>query len=146
MKPLNVMLSYLDFLEKDKTSFSNWTSLINYAADNAQVLQKLMKNLIDIMKMNKDGEIEIIKEPVEIRVLIWKIFNIYMIQAQQNQIWYSLDFDKELPKYLICDQSKITQIVVNLIENSIKYTQNGSVKVKVQWECDQDKGSPVIEY
>ena len=61
---------------------------------------------MDVLKIDEKGQLEVLLESVEIRLLIWKIFNIHEISAQQNKINYSIRFDKGVPKYLITDQSK----------------------------------------
>jgi CheY-like chemotaxis protein len=47
-----------------------------------------------------------------------------------------LDIDKNLPKYLMLDGSRLTQVLINLVSNAIKFTAEGYVKIKAIWKFD----------
>ena len=91
-----------------------------------------INNLLEMSKLSHN-QMQFILSSVEIRVLIWKVFSANMNAAHSKSLGYILIFQKDIPKYLLTDPNKMTQILMNLVGNAIEYTQiEGSVKVHVK--------------
>lgn len=85
----------------------------------------LQINKIEANKVELDPELFNLKKKVE--NVIAALYN----SAQDNNVKIHLDYEKELPENFIADQLKISQILINLIGNSIKFTKDGDIWVKV---------------
>jgi signal transduction histidine kinase/CheY-like chemotaxis protein len=93
----------------------------------------LLTFINDILDVNK---IEAQKVDLETEVfnLKSKAKNIILALSNaqpKNNVKIHLDYDKDLPNYFVLDQVKISQILINLIGNSIKFTKNGDVWVRI---------------
>ena len=78
------------------------------------------------------GEFEMIKEKVEIRLLVYKIASINKTRAANKGILIETYCQETVPKYLQADQTRLIQILSNLMSNSLKYTFKGKVSLGVK--------------
>jgi two-component system phosphate regulon sensor histidine kinase PhoR len=98
------------------------------AAKNVSRLVNLINDLDEISKL-ESGEQLMYKENFVIQDLIEDIFETLSINAQEKQIRCYIKKDSELPLTVYADKEKIRQVLINLVDNAIKYgKQNGSVE------------------
>ena len=93
---------------------------------------------MDIKKIESQGFYEIILDRVEIRKLILKIVSTLKTKAIQKGISLGTSVSVFVPRFLYIDSTRIIQILMNLISNSIKYTKKGFVKIYVGWEPNEE--------
>jgi signal transduction histidine kinase len=77
------------------------------------------------------GEMEINLERADLREIIREVINELSIKAKEKNLYLNFEEPKE-PFETLLDKEKIRQVILNLIDNSIRYTQEGGVKVKLQ--------------
>lgn len=68
------------------------------------------------------------------RAILHKLFNISKINCMRKNLSLILEIDKNLPKLLLLDGTRFSQVLINIVSNSIKFTETGYVKIKVTWE------------
>lgn len=93
----------------------------------------LLTFINDILQINKieANKVDIEPEPFN---LMKKINNIVLAlnnSAQDNNVKIHFEYDKDLPENFIADQLKISQILINLVGNSIKFTKDGDIWIRV---------------
>ena len=71
-------------------------------------------------------------ENTEIQKLGYKIISVLKTKAVQKGIDFEFEVDRVVPKYLYVDSTRMLQILINLLSNSIKYTQKGYVKMYIE--------------
>src|SRR5690606_11899107 len=101
----------------------------------------LLAFINDILQINKIEANKVDLEP-ETFNLKKKINNIILAlnnSAQDNNIKIHFEYDKHLPETFIADQLKISQILINLIGNSIKFTKDGDIWIRVYKIAQKDK-------
>ncbi|WP_308990564.1 ATP-binding protein [Mariniflexile litorale] len=93
----------------------------------------LLTFINDILQINKieANKVDIEPEPFNLKKKINNIILALNNSAQDNNIKIHLDFDKNLPENFIADQLKISQILINLIGNSIKFTNDGDIWIRI---------------
>jgi len=97
------------------------------AATNVERLTNLLNDLDEISKLER-GELPLIKQNFIIQELVKETFESISIVAEQKNIRCSIKKGCESPLMVFADKEKIRQVLLNLVENSIKYgKQNGSI-------------------
>lgn len=93
----------------------------------------LLTFINDILQINKieANKVDIEPEPFNLRKKINNIVLALNNSAQDNNVKVHFDFDKDLPENFVADQLKISQILINLIGNSIKFTKDGDIWIRV---------------
>jgi len=108
---------HLDFVETIKVSSENLLGVIN--------------NILDYSKI-ESGNIEVEMHPFKLNTIIEEVIEMLSPKAKEKNI--KLIFHPEMNLYILSDQVKIKQILINLVNNAIKFTPKGEVVIKVSSE------------
>lgn len=98
---------------------------------SSEHLLSLINDLLDFNKI-KSGKIEIAQKEFSLTMLLDKIKEQFDFQANKKGVVFKLIKENRLPKNIIGDQLLLTQIIQNLLSNSFKFTEKGSVTLSVK--------------
>ena len=141
--PINAILGMDEMIIRE----SNDEQIVEYATNIKQAGKSLLAQVNSILDYSKleDGKMEII--PVEYDLAI--TINTFIIgasaRAKAKGLKFNIDIDQNLPMTLMGDDVRLTQIIMNLITNAIKYTDSGTVTFTMREESRND-GSIEIYY
>ena len=99
----------------------------------SKLLLTLINDILDISKI-KSGKMEIINTSYETGALFSEIVNMIWIKAKEKGLEFKLHIDPSIPSMLCGDEVRIKQILINLLNNAVKYTSEGSVTLSVRCE------------
>ena len=107
----------------------------------------LLTFINDILQINKieANKVEIEPESFNLKKKIKNIVLALNNSALDNNIKIHFEFDKDLPQNFIADQLKISQILINLIGNSIKFTKDGDIWIRV-YKIDQKDNTYTLRF
>ena len=100
-----------------------------------ELLLHLVNNILDTGKV-EIGELEINPTPTKIYNSLEKIWSICSELIHQKNLFGTMKISKNIPRTLLIDNYRLTQLFLNLVGNAIKYTEKGSINVIVQWQED----------
>lgn len=110
---------------------------------NIQKASKMLLSLVnDILDMSKieAGKMEIIEREYELGEMLSELIHFHWIRAHDKKLDFRIDIASDIPNFLRGDDIRIKQILMNLITNAIKYTEQGSVTLEVRGEkIDTDR-------
>lgn len=112
-----------------------------YAADIQTAGQNLLSLINDILDFSKieSGKMEIIPGDYEVASLLNDSYNIVGVRAREKNLSLTIENDSTIPRRLFGDEVRIRQIMVNLLTNAIKYTQEGGITLSMNWERIEEK-------
>ncbi len=125
--PMNSILGFSELLAKqlsDPIQKDYLSSIIR----GGNTLLSIINDILDLSKIEA-GKLEIVLESVDVKQLALEMEAIFSVKLIQKNIHFELDIDPNLPKYILLDNTRIRQILFNLIGNAIKFTDHGSVKL-----------------
>ena len=99
----------------------------------SKLLLSLINDILDISKI-KSGKMEIVNVSYETGALFSEIVNMIWIKAKEKGLEFKLHVDSSIPSMLCGDEVRIKQILINLLNNAVKYTSEGSVTLSVRCE------------
>ena len=99
----------------------------------SRLLLSLINDILDISKI-KSGKMEIVNVSYETGALFSEIVNMIWIKAKEKGLEFKLHVDPSIPSMLCGDEVRIKQILINLLNNAVKYTSEGSVTLSVRCE------------
>lgn len=97
---------------------------------SAQLLRALIGDILDFSKIDAN-KLELLDEPFDIRQLIQGVISALANEAQEKQLELRCWVDPRLPRRLHGDQLRVSQILFNLLGNAVKFTERGSVMLRI---------------
>ncbi|MDE7004480.1 MAG: DegV family EDD domain-containing protein [Oscillospiraceae bacterium] len=99
----------------------------------SKLLLTLINDILDISKI-KSGKMEIVNTSYETGMLFSEIVNMIWIKAKEKGLEFKLHVDPSIPSMLCGDEVRIKQVLINLLNNAVKYTSEGSVTLSIRCE------------
>lgn len=139
--PLTAIIGGAEYLEDAPLSAdqSSCLDMIHQAGNNLLVLTN---DLIDLARIEA-GHLELLSEKFSVADLLESIIQMLGRAAQGKRLQLSLNMADNLPQFLLGDQLRLQQVLVNLIGNAIKFTAEGSVQVSTAVGPIADGAVPV---
>jgi len=128
--PLHVILSYIDLIEQENTSPIVKESL-KYMSISGKNLQVIVDDILDLSRI-ESGKLQLAKLPMNLGVLINQIQSIFDKTHKNPDVELQFYVAENIPKIVLTDDVRLYQILINLINNSIKFTEKGFVKIAVK--------------
>lgn len=127
--PLNSITGFTHLL-KEITANETQLDYLNNIELSGQRLLDLLNKLLDFSKYNAD-KLTVISTRLNIKDLIQKSVGICKSLAIEKNLHIDINFNPNTPEWIESDESKIYQIILNLLNNAVKYTLQGGVKITV---------------
>lgn len=127
--PLNAVIGMTHLLLQENPR-EDQTSNLKTLKTSGEYLLSLINDILDFSKIEA-GKIYIDHAVFNFYELIQALEQTFYYQAQEKNIKFYVDVDPRISEYLVGDPTRINQILVNLIGNSIKFTDAGFVKLSV---------------
>lgn len=139
--PVGGIIGFLELLDVSISDVRQ-KRLIGNALKSSEHLLKLINSLLDLSKI-ESGAVKVYSYPFNLREVVDD--SLYLVQASKNEknIEMHLDFDELIPLTLYGDAMKVQQVLCNILENSIKFTEEGAVFVTCKLEENADTFSKV---
>ncbi len=129
--PLNGVLGSAELLSRTQLEEEQRQYLSNLT-QSGDLLRVIINDLLDFSKMNA-GMMEIIHKVFAWEELEKAIMGVFAAKAAEKRIHFSIDKKLGIPEFLVGDLERITQVLVNLVGNAIKFTHLGGVVLRVEW-------------
>lgn len=108
-----------------------------------KVLLSLINDVLDFSQMEM-GKMQIHEMPYNTKEMFTEIIDIISVRTQEKKLDFQVDISGNLPLVLYGDQKRIEQILFNILTNAVKYTEQGSVTLRVDVEDAKEKGIQLI--
>ena len=125
--PMNCVLG-LSALALDSTDPTEIKQLVQNINTSSVALLTILNDILDLSKIQEQG-IYINQRNFKVIDLITSINDLFAIQAQQSGVAFNIKCDPRIPEYLCGDDIRLRQILVNLVGNALKFTQQGEVSL-----------------
>ena len=107
---------------------------LNMVKGSADALLTLLNDILDFSKMEA-GKLELDYLSFNLRKSLGEVVKTLAIKAQQKGLEFIFDVAPEVPTNVVGDPGRLRQVLVNLVGNSIKFTERGEIEVSVQTEA-----------
>jgi len=130
--PINSLLGNLQLVLQGEALSAKAAEMVNVAKVCGEILLHNINNVLDIGKQDI-GRLEVNPVQTQLDMMFQKTWSIYSELLKQKELKGCLRIDKDLPPVIKIDPHSLNQIMLNLIGNSIKFTEKGSVTVTAKW-------------
>lgn len=121
--------------------------ILEYAGDIDSAGHQLLSLVNDILDFSKieSGKMELHPVEYELFSVMNDCYNMIFMRAKRKELGFVVENDPDIPAFLYGDEVRIRQIIMNLLTNAVKYTKDGSVKLKLSFRhIDEDNIMLVI--
>lgn len=134
--PINAVLGMNAMILRESTE----SNIREYAMDIQAAGQNLLSIINDILDISKieSGKMELVMAEYDFSSVIHDIMNMIRVKAEAKDLDLNLYIDKNLPARMYGDDVRIRQILINLLNNAVKYTEKGSVTFSISGEIKDD--------
>ncbi|MEA2098636.1 MAG: ATP-binding protein, partial [Campylobacterota bacterium] len=134
--PMNAILGFIQLLQKHETDNEKLKKL-NIIQSSGNSLLAVINDILDFSKIER-GKLDVEKQNFELKKPFEESTTLLFEKASEKGINTQLYFDAQLPKFAIGDALRIKQVVSNLLNNAIKFTDSkGSISVKVDYDTSK---------
>ena len=141
--PINTIIGLNEMILRETTSDE-----IAADAKDIQTASKMLLALInDILDMSKieSGKMDIVPVSYHVGDMLSEIVNMIWVRAKEKGLEFHIDVDQKMPSQLLGDEVRIKQILINVLNNAVKYTAEGSITLSIQCRR-QEHGRAQIVY
>ena len=125
--PLNAVIGYSDLLD-DGTLNQQKKDFVNSIRISGENLLGVINNILDYSKI-ESGKLRVAFSEVDPKELIKSALDLLSPIAAEKQIDLVMDIQSNFPKRITTDKTRLQQVLINLINNAIKFTKEGTVTV-----------------
>lgn len=123
--PINAVMGMNEMIlrETDNNNIQGYAYNIQSAS---KTLLSLVNDILDLSKIEA-GKMEVIEDKYQLSSVLNDVVNMIQIKAEQKKLKFTVVVNENIPDGLVGDAVRIRQIFVNLLNNAVKYTKEGSV-------------------
>ena len=128
--PLNAVIGYLGLLHDNKKLSEESKDFVNSAQHAAAHLLTVINDLLDFSQIRL-GQLTLHPQVINLPLVLRQTFQTLSNQAHEAQLDYQIDISPQVPTWVLLDQNRLSQILINLLGNAIKFTPKGHVHMHV---------------
>ena len=127
--PINAILGFDTMILRESRN----EEIIHYANDIMSAGNNLLLIINDILDLSKieSGKMNIVDVEYELSSLVLDVVNMMRMKAEEKGLRVEVEVDKNIPSWLFGDDVRIRQIIINLMNNAVKYTETGVVSLSI---------------
>lgn len=127
--PMNAILGMSNLLQKTTLS-EEQSSMVGMVCQNSAHLLNIINDILDSSSI-QTGKFRLHDEPFNLRELLANLRSVIEHKQQEKKVSFEMCIDDGIPEMVNGDASRLNQILVNLVGNAFKFTEKGTVKVRV---------------
>ena len=129
--PIAAMLAVAELLTSSRLSEEDRMALVDRLRSNGRALLSLLGNVLDLSKLEAN-HLDLVTEVVSPLDLLREIVESLEASVRRKNIDLTIDVERDTPLAIECDRMRLRQILVNLIDNAIKFTSRGSIRISLR--------------
>lgn len=134
--PLNAVLGFAQILKNDLRQ-ENMKANVQAILDSGKFLLMLLNDILDLSKLDA-GKFTLNKSYFAPRKMFEEVVSAFAAKAEEKGIALNFAYDQNMPDELELDQTRVRQVLFNLVGNAIKFTDMGSVQISVKAHKSDD--------
>ena len=131
--PMNAILGFNALLLSSVEGKPEALKVLNHTRQSADHLMTVINDILDYSQLQA-GQLQIQPETFELRRVAEHAFELFRPRVKSMELDYRIELDDLLPVWVHTDRHRLMQVLVNLLGNALKFTHQGSVVLRVQWQ------------
>jgi two-component system sensor histidine kinase/response regulator len=129
--PMNAILGYAQLLQRD-------AGLSPEQRQSLEIIQRAGDHLLDlindVLEMSKieAGHRKLVERDVDLVTLLEDLTSMFRLRADDEHLAFAIHISADVPRFIVSDEGKLRQVLVNLLGNAMKFTREGGVSVRLR--------------
>ncbi len=140
--PLNGVIGLSRLLQKTELNREQ-EDLVNIIAKSGENLMSIINDILDFSKI-ESGQIQFESISFQLKEMVENVYQLLRFKAEEKGINFSYIIDKNVSSVLCGDPLRISQILMNLANNAIKFTHQGKVEIRVELIDEYNQASRIL--
>jgi signal transduction histidine kinase/DNA-binding response OmpR family regulator len=136
--PLNAVLGYSQLMLRDPDLTAGSRRSVNIINSSGEHLLALLNDILDMSRIEA-GRATLDPSAFDIVRLVGDLSDMFRLRASAKKLDFALVEEGELARWLLADQGKIRQVLINLLGNAVKFTETGGVTLRVSTPIRQER-------
>ncbi|MCP4545730.1 MAG: PAS domain S-box protein [bacterium] len=142
--PMTAVLGYTDILLDGYISAARRLSAIHSIRTSGEHLLKVINDILDLSKIEA-GKVEVELRRCSVTSVLAKVYSLLSPRASDRDLELKVNVDEEIPESILTDPMRVSQILINIVGNAIKFTEAGSINIGVHLLA-ADSDNPLLEF
>lgn len=134
--PMNAIVGFSQLLEESKLDIQQKGYLQSIKVGSSSLLH-IINDILDLSKIEA-GKIEIACQPTELKLLLDELTMLFIGKLNAKGVALVISVESDFPRNLYLDGNRVRQIIMNLLSNAQKFTEQGSVNIRVSYQSTVD--------
>ncbi len=143
--PLNAVLGFAQVIKNDTNINPEQRGSLEIITRSGEHLLNLINNVLDISKI-ESGRVELEESSCDLNQLLQEVKSIMFAQAASKGLLFSLEQSPDLPHRIIADAGKLRQLLINLIGNAVKFTEQGGIVLRALVASEENMERPRLRF
>jgi PAS domain S-box-containing protein len=127
--PLNAILGFSNMMRKDLLLSQEQRENLDIINRSGEHLLTLINDVLEMAKIEA-GRVQLEKAPFDLGSLVRDVTDMMHLRAQEKGLQLLIDQSSEFPRYIKGDEARLRQVLINLVGNAVKFTEDGGVTVR----------------
>lgn len=141
--PINSILGMNEVILRQEDASDEIINDSTVIQSAGKILLALVNDILDFSRIDA-GHMDIVPADYKVADMIMEIVSMIQLQAKAKGLEFDVDMDPDMPTVLCGDEIRIRQIIVNLLNNAVKYTESGSVKLDIRTKDTTDEETVIV--
>lgn len=129
--PLNAILGFSQLMRRDPGISPEQLKNLETIGRSGEHLLSLINDVLEFSKIEA-GQTVLNQEDFDLHRLLLVIEDVFRLRVQEKGLSLAFEIGTDVPQFICTDQSKLRQILINLLGNAVKFTKNGRITLRVK--------------
>jgi PAS domain S-box-containing protein len=143
--PLNAILGFAQVMQRNSTLSTQDREYLNIIMNSGEHLLGLINDILDMSKIEA-GKITFTETSFDLHRLLASLEEMFHIRATSKGLQLIIEPAEQLPQYVQTDEAKLRQVLINLLDNAVKFTESGQVTLRIKSELLSRQELPRTNY
>lgn len=128
--PLNAILGFSSLLRRDSRVTEDQANSLNIINRSGEHLLKLINDVLEMSKIEA-GRLKLAASPFDLGAMVRDVADMMRLRAEEKGLQLLVDQSSDFPRFIRGDEARLRQVLVNLVGNAVKFTQEGGVTIRL---------------
>ncbi len=148
--PLNIILGIVRMMMHSRELSAENRKELETVNRSGEHLLALINDVLDLARI-ESGKQDIVQQETDMHRLLKDMEDMFRVRVREKNLRMVFAPDPELPRYVMTDKIRLRQVLINLLGNAVKFTEQGTVTLRVTMGCEPQQenryaGEPVLDF